>query len=183
MKWYKKSHWRIILGLILGMIYGVIAAFSSWGEFTQDWVSPFGEVFLNSLKLVGVPLVLGSLVSGVASLSDVAKLSRIGSKTVGLYVLTTFIAVTLGIVLVNIVRPGDQVPETMRVSLQDSYYNENTINAEDIKNTRERGPLDIIVKLVPQNFFATASDNSNMLQVVFIAIFIGIGPLSSYFPV
>src|SRR5690606_27105809 len=106
MTWYRKLHWQIILGLVLGLIYGVVAAASQWGEFTADWIAPFGTVFLNALKLIAVPLVLASLVTGVASLSDLRKLSRIGGKTIAIYLATTTIAVTLGLLLVNIVKPG-----------------------------------------------------------------------------
>ena len=83
MAWHSKLHWRIIIGLGLGIVFGVIAAANGWGQFTKDWISPFGTIFLNSLKLIGVPLVLGSLVTGVASLSDIRKLSRIGAASTG----------------------------------------------------------------------------------------------------
>ncbi len=77
MPWYRKLHWKIIIGLVVGLIYGVIAAAAGWGQFTTDWIAPFGRIFINLLKLIAVPLVLASLVTGVASLSDLRKLSRI----------------------------------------------------------------------------------------------------------
>ncbi|MEO1479708.1 MAG: cation:dicarboxylase symporter family transporter, partial [Bacteroidota bacterium] len=85
MAWYKKLHWQIILGLIFGLIYGVVAAVSGWGGFVDAWIAPWGIIFLNGLKLIAVPLVLVSLILGVASLSDLRKLSRIGGKTIGIY--------------------------------------------------------------------------------------------------
>ncbi|MFQ5551764.1 MAG: cation:dicarboxylate symporter family transporter, partial [Gemmatimonadales bacterium] len=57
--WYKKLHWQIIIGLLLGVAYGVVAAANGWSGFTNDWITPFGTVFINALKLIGVPLVLG----------------------------------------------------------------------------------------------------------------------------
>ena len=84
MAWYKKLHWQIILGLVLGTLYGVGAAHWGWGGFTANWVAPFGKIFINLLKLIAMPLVLASLVCGVASLSDFKKLSRMGGKTIGL---------------------------------------------------------------------------------------------------
>lgn len=175
MPWYRKLHWKIIIGLIAGVIYGVIAAGAGWGEFTADWISPWGEIFLNSLKLIAIPLVLGSLITGVASLRDLSRLSRIGGKTIGIYVATTAVAVTIGLVLVNIVQPGEAVPENIRISLQESYASdvEKRDAAADV--ARDRGPLDMIVAIVPDNFFAAASDNRMMLQVVFVAILFGIG--------
>ena len=94
MKWYRKLHWQIILGMILGLIYGIAAAQFQWTGFATNWVVPFGDIFMNLLKLIAVPLVLTSLVAGVASLSDFKKLSRMGSKTIGLYIATTAVAVT-----------------------------------------------------------------------------------------
>jgi len=175
MAWYNKLHWRIISGLVLGIIYGVIAAASGWGGFTNDWISPFGTIFLNGLKLIGVPLVLGSLVTGIASLSDIKKLSRIGGRTIAIYISTTVIAVTIGLVLVNLIEPGNQVPEQLRAELQESYSADVEQADVGVSATRERGPLAMLVDLIPENFFASASENRNMLQVVIIAIFVGVG--------
>jgi Na+/H+-dicarboxylate symporter len=186
MTWYKKAHWRIIFGLVLGIIYGVIAAAAGWAQFTEDWISPFGTIFLNALKLIGVPLVLGSLVTGVASLSDIQKLSRIGGRTIAIYIGTTAIAVSIGLAAVNLIKPGNQVPEQLRIELQETYAADVEQGAAGASETRARGPLRIVVDLIPENlrivvdlipenFFAAASDNRNMLQVVIIAIVIGIG--------
>jgi Na+/H+-dicarboxylate symporter len=175
MPWYRKLHWQIIIGLLLGVIYGVIAAANGWGRFTSNWISPFGTIFLNSLKLIGVPLVLGSLVTGVASLSDIRKLSRIGTRTIVIYVTTTAIAVTIGLLAVNLLRPGDRVPESMRAELEAAYSSEAAQGQAAATETRERGPLQMLVDMVPDNFFSSASNNRNMLQVVIISIVLGIG--------
>ncbi len=175
MPWYKKLHWQIILGLVLGLIYGVIAASQGWVKFTSDWITPFGTIFINALKLIGVPLVLGSLVTGVASLSDIKKLSRIGGRTILIYVSTTIVAVTIGLVIVNVVRPGDRVPEQMRLELQETYSADVERREAAATETRDRGPLAMFVDMVPDNFFSSASNNRNMLQVVIISIVLGIG--------
>lgn len=175
MPWYRRLHWQIIIGLILGIIYGILAAVSGWGTFTAHWISPFGTIFINLLKLIAIPLVLTSLVTGVSSLSDLKKLSRIGGKTILIYVGTTTIAVTLGLVVVNLVRPGSQVPPEMRLSLQETYQQDASEHAGQAVETRERGPLQLLVDTVPDNFFGAASDNRNMLQMVFVALLIGIG--------
>lgn len=177
MPWYKKLHWQIILGLVLGLVYGIIAAAMGWGQFTSDWIGPFGTIFLNLLKLIAVPLIIASLITGVASLSDVKKLSRIGGKTIVIYLGTTVVALVIGLVLVNLLRPGDSVPEETSTRLQQAYEGDMSSRLESAAATRERGPLQAFVDMVPENFFGAAGDNRNMLQMVFVAIFFGIALL------
>ena len=167
-------HWKIIIGLVLGLIFGVLAAANSWGGFTTNWIAPFGKIFINLLKLIAVPLVLSSLITGVASLSDLKKLSRIGGKTITIYIVTTAISVTIGLVSVNLLKPGDTVPEDMKVKLQETYKSAASGKLEAADQIKERRPLQPIVDMVPSNFFSSASNNRNMLQVVFVALIIGI---------
>ncbi len=153
MPWYRKLHWQIIIGLLVGVVYGSIAAAKGWGGFTQDWIQPFGTVFLNGLKLIAVPLVLSSLITGVASLGDLKKLSRIGGKTIGIYLGTTVVAVTIGLVLVNTMRPGDRVPEEMRLKLAQTYATQTADREAAAEVTKERGPLELLIDIVPENAF------------------------------
>jgi Na+/H+-dicarboxylate symporter len=177
MSWYKKLHWQIILGLVLGLGYGVVAAGAGWAGFTADWIAPFGTIFLNLLKLIAVPLILASLVVGVASLRDLKKLSRIGGKTLGLYLVTTTLALSIGLVLVNTLQPGASVTPETRAKLEQTYQDKVEMSKQMAADAKDRGPLQPLVDLVPSNFFNSASNNGNMLQVVFVAIFIGIGLL------
>ena len=177
MPWYKKLHWQIIIGLVLGLIYGVIAASAGWDQFTSNWIAPFGTIFLNLLQLIAVPLIIASLIVGVASLGDLEQLSRIGGKTLGIYVLTTTIALVIGLVLVNTLQPGNTVPQEVRTQLEQTYQGDIEESMEVAKQAEGRGPLQPFVDMVPSNFFSSASDNGNMLQVVFVAIFFGIGLL------
>ncbi len=177
MAWYMKLHWRIIGGLLAGILFGIIAAIAGWAQFTADWITPFGTIFISSLKLIGVPLVLGSLVTGVVSMSDIKSLSRIGARSIVIFVTTTAIAATIGIGLVNLIRPGDQVPAELQIELQETYSAEAGISDERLTEVRERGPLAFLVNLIPENFLASASDNANMLQVIIVAILIGVGLL------
>ncbi|KAA3659715.1 MAG: dicarboxylate/amino acid:cation symporter [Calditrichaeota bacterium] len=169
-----KLHWKIIIGMVLGLIYGIVAAMNGWGHFTAFWVAPFGTIFINLLKLIAIPLVLGSLVTGVASLSDLRKLSRIGGKTIAIYISTTAIAVTIGLVVVNFTKPGKSVPEDMRTKLQETYQQDVAASETSASQVKERGPLQPLVDMIPDNFFGSAASNRNMLQVVFFAIFLGI---------
>ena len=168
-------HWQIIIGLVLGLVYGIVAANNGWGSFTSDWIAPFGTIFMSLLKLIAVPLVLSSLITGVASLSDLKKLSRIGGKTIAIYVGTTAVAVTIGLISVNMLQPGDKVPDQMKENLQKTYQEDASVRAGSAQKVKDRGPLQPIVDIVPSNFFSSASSNRNMLQVVFVAIFVGIG--------
>ncbi|MEM8557520.1 MAG: dicarboxylate/amino acid:cation symporter [Bacteroidota bacterium] len=175
MAWYRKLHWQIILGLILGLIYGVIAAVNGWGGFVDAWVAPWGTIFLNGLKLIAVPLVLVSLILGVASLSDLRKLSRIGGKTIGIYLTTTAVAVTIGLIAVNIAEPGAGIPAETQQELAAAYAGDAEARMARAESAQERGPLQFLVDIVPENFFTSVSNNRNMLQVVFMALLIGIG--------
>ena len=168
-------HWQIIIGLLLGLIFGVLSALMGWGQFTTDWIAPFGTIFIRLLKFIAIPLVLTSLITGVASLSDLKKLSRIGGKTISIYIITTAISVSIGLVIVNILQPGNKVPYDMQSKLQETYQADASYRADSAQEVKERGPLQLFIDMVPSNFFEAASNNRNMLQIVFIALLIGIG--------
>ena len=174
MKWYRKLHWQIILGMILGLIYGIAAAQFQWTGFATNWVVPFGDIFMNLLKLIAVPLILTSLVAGVASLSDFKKLSRMGGKTISLYIATTAVAVTIGLLVVNTLKPGKNLPPEIRKELKADYESKVEDKEKEAKKVDERGPLQPLIDMVPDNFFGSASSNSNMLQLVFVSLLIGI---------
>ena len=167
-------NWKIIIGLLLGLLYGIFAASQGLTSFTSEWITPFGKIFLNLLKLIAVPLVLSSLITGVASLSDTKKLSRIGGKTITIYVVTTAIAVTIGLISVNILQPGNTVPEDMKTKLQETYKSAASGRMEAAAEVKDRSVLQPLVDMVPSNVFSSASNNRNMLQVVFVAIIGGI---------
>ena len=168
-------HWQIIIGLVLGVLFGIVAAINHWGQFTQDWIAPFGTIFVNLLKLIAVPLVLASLVTGVASLADLTKLSRMGGKTIAIYLVTTVVAICIGLILVNSLQPGESSPDDVAANLQATYQEEMEQRSGDVQLAKERGPLQPLVDIVPQNIIGAAGSNRNMLQVVFFALFIGIG--------
>ncbi|WP_103665178.1 dicarboxylate/amino acid:cation symporter [Gracilimonas amylolytica] len=175
MKWYRKLHWQIIIGLVLGLIWGLVANLVGLNDFTQEFIKPIGTIFIKLLVLIAVPLVLVSLVTGVTSLNDTAQLSRMGGKTVAIYAITTVFAISIGLATVNIMKPGKSLPVETREQLQATYSESLEGKDEAAMEVMERGPLDFFVDIVPENFFSAASDNSNMLQVVFVAILLGIG--------
>ena len=168
-------HWQIITGLLLGLVFGIISAIFGWGQFTTDWIAPFGTIFIRLLKFIAIPLVLTSLITGIASLSDLKKLSRIGGKTISIYIVTTAISVSIGLITVNLLQPGKQVPYEMQSKLQETYKSDASNRADTAQEVKERGPLQLFIDMVPSNFFEAASNNRNMLQIVFISMLIGIG--------
>mgnify|MGYP001242089723 FL=1 len=167
-------HWKIIIGMVLGVIYGLLASKIGWVDFTNDWIKPWGKVFINLLKLIAVPLVFASLIKGVGSLSDISKLSRIGGKTISIYLFTTVVAVTFGLILVNIIQPGTSFSEEKRMELKEQYASNAASKIASAKDVKEDGPLQFIVDMVPSNFIQATGNNKNMLQVIFFAILFGI---------
>ena len=167
-------HWKIIIGMVLGVAYGLIANQIGWVSFTNDWIKPWGTIFVNLLKLIAIPLVFSSLIKGVASLSDISRLSRIGGKTITFYLASTIIAVTIGLFLVNSVQPGNTFSEEKRMELKETYASKVGAKIDVATNVKEEGPLQFVVDMVPSNFMAASSNNRNMLQVIFFAILFGI---------
>lgn len=169
-------HWQILLGMVAGVLVGLIMAYIDGGkELVRDWIKPFGTIFINALKLIAVPLILASLIKGVSDLKDISKLSKMGGRTIGLYLVTTVIAVSLGLLLVNIIQPGNSISETTRTQLVENYSGDTQQYQEDAKKQKESGPLQALEDLVPENIFSAATSNRNMLQVIFFAVFFGVG--------
>jgi Na+/H+-dicarboxylate symporter len=169
-------HWQILLGMALGVAFGFLALQFEWGkDFVTDWVKPFGTIFINSLKLIAVPLIVASLIMGIAGLKDISKLSKMGGRTIGIYVLTTVFAVSIGLALVNIAKPGSFIKEETRTELTENYADDAAKRKEAADAQANNGPLQALIDLVPQNIVGAASNNGNMLQVIFFVIFFGIG--------
>lgn len=125
-------HWQVLIGLAIGVLYAWMSITFGWNDFTIDYIKPFGDIFINVLKLIAVPLVLFSIISGVASLGDPAKLGRLGIKTVVTYLLTTMTAVMVGLVLVNLFQPGARVSDDLLESNRIRYELWRDANGIDI---------------------------------------------------
>ncbi|MCF7569608.1 dicarboxylate/amino acid:cation symporter [Sabulilitoribacter arenilitoris] len=169
-------HWKILLGMFLGVVIGLLMTnFEGGKELIQDWIKPFGKIFINSLKLIAIPLILAALIKGVSDLKDISKLSKMGGRTIGIYITTTIIAVSIGLLLVNLVNPGHSISEETRTEMVSNYSDNTTKYKETAKTQKEAGPLKPLEDLVPENIFSSATSNRNMLQVIFFAVFFGIG--------
>ncbi len=192
-KKYKNSplHIKIIFGLIAGIIFAVVSSALGISQFTIDWIDPFGTIFIRALKMIAVPLVLFSIIKGITGLHDVSKLGRLGLKTILLYLSTTVVAITVGLVLVNTIKPGNLVDEAQRLENRKSYEswvaNEDGVELMDAPSSemmsekmeaaqqqKEAGPLQFLVDMIPENLFSSLGDNGLMLQVIVFALFFGI---------
>lgn len=168
-------HWQILLGMALGLLFGAIAAQLGWTKFVVDWIKPFGTIFINSLKLIAIPLIVASLIKGISDLQDISKLSKMGGRTIGIYIMTTIVAVSLGLLIVNVVKPGKLIKEERRIELMETFAGDAAQRISQAEAQKEAGPLQALVDIVPDNIIGAATDNGNMLQVIFFIIFFGIG--------
>jgi len=169
-------HWKILIGMALGVVFGAFLSFVPNGsELIKDYIKPFGTIFINLLKLIAVPLILASLIKGVSDLKDISKLSKMGGRTIITYLITTLTAVIIGLVLVNVIEPGKSISVETRNELVEAYSTDTKAKQEAAAKQRESGPLKALVDMVPSNIFLAASNNRNMLQVIFFALLFGIG--------
>ena len=217
-------HWQVIIALVLGVIYAVSVVYyadvndtKAGVQFTADYIAPFGVIFVRVLKLIAVPMVLFSIIAGIGSLKNIKQLGRVGIKTLLIYVGTTMSAILIGLLLVNLIKPGTFPSEDSRIEkrieyelwlsetpaaprlddvsfLTDPQYSNKVIQVRDrlamtpidpealdklekAAKEKSKGPLAKLVDIFPQNIFYSISDeegSSNMLQVIFFAIFFGV---------
>jgi Na+/H+-dicarboxylate symporter len=158
-----------------GVGFGFLANSMGWGDWVSDWIKPFGTIFINSLKLIAVPLIVASLIKGITDLKDISKLSAMGGRTILIYIGTTIIAIVIGLSIVNLVGPGRGLDENTRDNLLNDYAADAGVRISAAAAQKEAGPLQALVDLVPENIVGAASSNGNMLQVIFFVIMFGIG--------
>ena len=130
-------HWKIIIALVLGIIWAFASSYLGYSEFTLDWIDPFGKIFVNLLKMIAVPLVMFSIMKGVADLKDISKLGKLGGKTLGIYVVTTVFAVTVGLGLVNLIKPGSFLSADQLIKNRIQYELWCGESGTEIKDTKD----------------------------------------------
>jgi Na+/H+-dicarboxylate symporter len=161
---------KIFIGMGIGILWGLVAIWTSLEEFTLNWIKPWGNIFLKLLKLIAVPLIFVSLVKGISSLTNISRLSRIGLKTIVIYIITTVIATTIGLGLVNLVQPGNVFPEERQAEYREQFLDDISDKEIFAREVQEQSPLYFFEEMIPENIIFAASDNSKMLQVIFFAI-------------
>jgi len=167
-------HWKILIGMVLGFLVGFLLTKFGYAEFVKDWIGPFGTIFIRLLKMIAIPLIIVSLVKGVSDLEDISKFSRMGIRTIIIYVVTTLIAISIGLTLVHIIKPGNSVTEATKAQLLEEYSGTAAGKIANAKAQGEVGPLQPLIDIVPDNIFNAMSSNGLMLQVIFFVILLGI---------
>ncbi|ASV32051.1 dicarboxylate/amino acid:cation symporter [Maribacter cobaltidurans] len=173
-------HWQILIGMLLGILFGFLMTQVDWGkDFVGDWIQPFGTIFVKLLKLIAIPLILASLIKGISDLKDISKFRNIGLRTIIIYIATTIVAITIGLVLVNLLKPGEGISEETIAKLTETYANDSGVTSKMEEASRQQGagPLQFLEDMVPDNALSAMTNNSLMLQVIFFAIFLGISML------
>ena len=163
--------------MLLGLLYGWISVQQQWQFFTFNFIQPLGDAFMRLLQLIAVPLVLASLVTGLAQIKDIASLGRMGIRTLILFLTTTFLAVAIGLGIANLVQPGNRLPADVQAELQKTYTGTQTGSSAALtgqKAIEEQPVLQFLADTIPKNIFSAASDNSNMLQVISFALLLGL---------
>lgn len=167
-------HIKILLGMVLGLGWGLLAVNLGWGSATKNYISPFGTIFMNSLQLIAIPMIITSLITGIASLNDIGRLGRIGGRTVGIFIVTTVLAITIGLVMVNTWKPGKAMPESTRNELMSGSETATKEKTEKAAEVGSRPVLQPLIDLFPKNIIKSASDNGNMLQLVILSVIFGV---------
>ncbi|MDD4149049.1 MAG: dicarboxylate/amino acid:cation symporter [Bacteroidales bacterium] len=165
---------KILVGMLLGVSFGLIAINTGLVEFTSNWISPFGTVFIKLLKLIAIPLILVSLIKGISDLKDKASLSKMGFSTIALYMLTTVIAISIGLSLAYLIKPGDYFPKDKQEALFEKYSESISEGQNMVASSESDSPIQFFVDIVPENIFFSASNNTMMLQVIFFSILFGL---------
>ena len=166
--------------MVLGILFGLgMTTINVGAQFIANWINPFGTIFVKLLKLIAVPLIIASLVKGISDLKDISKFKNIGLRTIGIYIVTTVIAISIGLLLVNIVQPGNGISEETITKLTDTYANSGGVQSKIAEASKQKssGPLQFLVDMVPDNALKAMSENKSMLQVIFFTIFLGISML------
>lgn len=173
-------HWKILIGMVVGVLFGLgMTTLNGGANFVSNWINPFGNIFIKLLKLIAIPLIIASLIKGISDLKDISKFKNIGLKTLAIYICTTVIAITIGLVLVNVVQPGHGISEETINKLTETYASSGGVQSKIAEATKHSGSgsLQFLVDMVPDNAIKSMSSNKSMLQVIVFAIFLGISML------
>jgi proton glutamate symport protein len=167
-------HLQILIGMLLGIGWSITMSYAPNGvEWTESYIKPFGSLFIKLLQMLAIPLILTSIISGIAGLKDIDKLGRIGGRTLALFTVTCLLSTIIGIGLSTIFKPGSAIPEQTKIGLLQSYQEKSNAVIEKAQSANT-GVMDMIVEIIPNNIFYALSNNGMMLQVVIFSLLFGI---------
>ena len=165
----KKFKLSLASQIIIGLVLGVIVGWAFYGsENLQTYLQPIGDIFLNLIKMIVVPIIVSTLIVGVAGTGDMKQLGRLGGKTLIYFEIITTIAIIVGLLAANVFQPGTGIDMQQLDQTDISSYVETSEAEED------KGPLHIIVDLVPKNV-VNAMAEGNMLAIIFFSVIFGLG--------
>jgi len=167
-------HVKILTGIVLGLAWGILASVLGFAEWTVTWVKPFGTLFIHLLKLIAMPLVVVTIIGGIASLSDLRKLANIGKRTLAWFTGLTLISVAIGIVVCLVFSPGSGLSPDQREQLKAQFSEDVSRKVSDAQAVNTEGPLSILVEMIPENVVQATANNRSMLQVICFSILIGV---------
>jgi DAACS family dicarboxylate/amino acid:cation (Na+ or H+) symporter len=172
-----KLHTKILIGLVLGILFGVAAnRILGPGNWQVEWINtyvagPLGQIFLRMLFMVVMPLVFASISLGVAGLGDIRHVGKVGGKAIGYFLVTTAMAATLGLIVVNLMRPWERVTPETRAELMERFRGDASSRVEAAATTARFGP-ETFVNIVPRNPIDAAA-RTDMLGVIFFGVMFG----------
>ncbi|MDD3107792.1 MAG: dicarboxylate/amino acid:cation symporter [Alistipes sp.] len=164
----------ILLGMAGGVALGFAAVQTGHETVVTHWVKPWGTIFIRLLRLIAIPLVVVSLINGITNLDNVKHLSRLGLRTLWLYLITTVAAIFIGLTVVNLIQPGNVFPREKTEVFRNRYEQSVAQRETDAQALQQQGPLDAVVNLVPENVLQAASDNTAMMQLILLSIAFGV---------
>jgi DAACS family dicarboxylate/amino acid:cation (Na+ or H+) symporter len=182
-------HTKILIGLLVGVIGGVAVnqigkssgvGFVAWTDWTiKNFTEPIGQLFLNLLLMIVVPLVFSSLVVGVAGIGDIRKLGRIGLKSFAYCLIISAISVVIGLGLANTIRPGEQIDPVIAEQMKTQFGGDASKRVETFEKDKaantDTALMQVVKTIVPKNVFSSiAGENPNMLHLMFFALIIGV---------
>lgn len=159
--------YQILTGLVLGIIVGAVFF---GNPAVETYLQPIGTIFLNMIKMIVVPIIISTLIIGVAGTGDIKQLGKLGGKTLLYFEIVTTIAIIVGLLSANIFKPGEGVDmSTLSKGNIDQY-----IQTTEQVQSQSHGILDILVEIVPSNV-VQAMANGDMLAIIFFSVIFGLG--------
>ncbi len=171
-------YWLIFLGMVIGIIVGLVANVCDGVVFIQDWITPWGDIFIRLLELIAIPLIFISLIKGIIGIQDTTKIFSLGWRTFALYLVTTALTVVVGIAFVSLIKPGEVISQESAAAYFTEITDEATNIIHNVDDLGESSPLAPLVDMIPRNAVSSLAGGGSMLQVLILAAFLAIAAIT-----